>query len=299
MRVGAVDIGTNTVRLLVIDATEAGTTEVAKEVAVTRLGHGVDSTGVLDAAAVARTIAVLEGYGTIMDELGVSARRAIATSASRDAGNAEQFQREAEAVLGVRPEVIDGGLEARLSFRGATHRSTHAGVTLVIDPGGGSTEFVAGSAEPNYVHSVDIGSVRLTERHLGHQPADPAGVVAARDHVRNLFAVELELPVVDRVVGVAGTFCSLAAMHLELDGYSRDAVDGTVMCRHVLATLTARLAAMSLEEIVAVPSMDPQRGPVMLGGAIVAEEALIATGHHTVMVSENDILNGVALSLLD
>lgn len=299
MRVAAIDIGTNTVRLLVIDATPDGITELAKEVTVTRLGHGVDSTGLLDADAVARTIEVLGRYGLIMDDLGVTVRRAIATSASRDANNAAEFQRAAESVLGVRPEVIDGGTEAHLSFRGATHNGSHAGVTLVIDPGGGSTEFVAGSAAPTYAHSVDIGSVRLTERYLGQHPADPVSVAAARDHVRDLFAAELDLPPVDRLVGVAGTFCSLAAMHLELDSYSRDAVDGTVMCRHDFARLTDRLAAMSLEEIVAVPSMDPQRAPVMLGGAIVAEESLIAAGHHAVTVSESDILNGVALSLLD
>ena len=299
MRVAAIDIGTNTVRLLVVDATTAGITEVAKEVTVTRLGHGVDSTGVLDAAAVARTIEVLGRYGSIMGDLGVTVRRAIATSASRDAKNAAEFQQAAESVLGVHPEVIDGEAEAHLSFRGAIHNGWRAGVTLVIDPGGGSTEFVAGAAAPAYARSVDIGSVRLTERHLGQHPADPASVAAARDHVRNLFAAELELPAVDQLVGVAGTFCSLAAMHLELDGYNRDAVDGTVLCGHDLARLTDRLAAMSLEEIIAVPSMDPRRAPVMLGGAVVAEESLIAAGHHAVTVSESDILNGVALSLLD
>jgi exopolyphosphatase/guanosine-5'-triphosphate,3'-diphosphate pyrophosphatase len=299
MRVAAVDIGTNAVRLLVIDATSAGISELAREVTVTRLGHGVDTTGLLDPEAVERTIRVLAGYGSIMDQLGVSLRRAIATSASRDAANAAEFQQTAAAVLGVRPAVIDGDTEARLSFRGATYREPRDGMTLVIDPGGGSTEFVAGQNTPAYVRSVDIGSVRLTERHLAHQPAVPAEVAAARDQVRALFAAELELPDVNHVVGVAGTFTALAAVHLELDRYSRDAVDGTMLTRHDLGVLTGRLAAMSLEGIIAIPSMDPKRAPVMLGGAVVAEEALAVSGLDSVTVSESDILDGVALSLLE
>lgn len=299
MRVAAVDIGTNTVRLLVIDATSAGISELAREVTVTGLGHGVDTTGLLDPEAVGRTIAVLAGYGSMMDQLGVTVRRAIATSASRDAANAAEFQEAAAAVLGARPTVIDGATEARLSFRGATYREPRNGMTLVIDPGGGSTEFVAGRDTPAYVRSVDIGSVRLTERHLGDQPAGPAAVAAARDHVRGLFAAELELPEVDHVMGVAGTFTALAAMHLQLDRYSRDAVDGTMLTRHDLGVLTGRLAALSLEGIIAIPSMDPRRAPVMLGGAVVAEEALAVSGHDSFTVSESDILDCVALSLLD
>jgi exopolyphosphatase/guanosine-5'-triphosphate,3'-diphosphate pyrophosphatase len=299
VRVAAVDIGTNTVRLLVVDAGLAGIRELARKVTVTRLGHGVDSTGLLDPEAVARTIQVLAGYASIMDELGVTERRAIATSASRDAGNAAEFQQAVAAVLRVHPEVIDGDTEARLSFRGATHGKPTAGVTLVIDPGGGSTEFVAGDAAPIYACSVDIGSVRLTERHLGEHRAAQGDVAAARRHVQQLFAAEPALPAVDRVVGVAGTFTTLAAMHLELDTYSRIAVDGTMLSRDDLGRLTDRLATMSLPEIVAIPSMDPRRAPVVLGGALVAEEALIWSGHDQVVVSESDILDGVALSMLD
>ncbi len=300
MRVGAVDIGTNTVRLLVVEVNADGLgKEIAHHAIVTRLGQGVDGAGMLHPEAVSRTLDVLARYGTIMDEHWVSHRRVIATSAARDAANAPGFLHQAAINLGQQPEIISGAEEAKLSFSGAGLGRHSSGPMLIIDLGGGSTEFVAGTDEPAYAHSVDIGSVRLTERHLGTAPAAASDIARARDHVAALFQEELELPQVTAVVGVAGTFTTLCAIHLELAQYSRAAVHGTVLTGAVLSGLVGRLAAMHVDEIAAIPSMHPGRAPVILAGAIIAEQALSISGREEVTISENDILQGVAMSILD
>lgn len=297
MRVGAVDIGTNSMKLLIADRTPQGLSEIAREVRVTRLGHGLDTTGVLAEAAIERTVDVLEEYGHLMNEAGVDERRAVATSASRDAANAYVFLDGAEAALGIRPEVVDGEEEARLAFTGAT-LATDFPRTLVIDLGGGSTEFVAGAYRPEYAISVDIGSVRLTDRMPDRRPAPVADVAHARDEVQQLFA-SLQLPEVDGVVGVAGTFTTLSAVHQQLSQYDREAVHLSALTMQDLDALVQRLSALTIAEIAAIPSMDPARAPVVLAGAIVAEEALRISGHDRVTVSESDILDGIALSIAE
>ncbi len=304
MRVGAVDIGTNTVRLLVADSVVGGLEEVARRVVITRLGQQVDRAGVLHPDAVERTLGVLRHYGAIMDDLAVRPRRAVATSAARDAANAGEFLDTAAVLLGVRPEVVDGSTEARLSFVGATRAIVDparddTNSTLVIDIGGGSTEFVSGTGEPTYLASVDIGSVRLTERYLSASPPPPAAVAAAQRHVADLFQSELEVPPIGRVIGVAGTYTTLAATHLGLAEYDRAEVDGTVLTGEELHALVRQLAAMTVDQIAAIPSMDPGRAPVILGGAVIAELALAASGRTQLTVSESDILDGIALSLRD
>jgi exopolyphosphatase/guanosine-5'-triphosphate,3'-diphosphate pyrophosphatase len=301
LRVAAVDIGTNTVRLLVADWFTGRLEEVARHVAITRLGREVDSSGVLHPDAVGRTLGVLREYGTIMDALEAGPRRAVATSAVRDAANADEFLDAAGALVGVRPEMISGEIEARLAFLGATSAfGTPAGdgeAILVIDIGGGSTEFVAGVAEPFYSVSVDIGSVRLTERHLGTSPPPGPAMARAHRHVAGLLASGLELPPVDRVIGVAGTYTTLVAAHLELPHYDRAAVDGAELTDQDLRRLVERLAVLTVDEIAEIPSMDPGRAPVILGGAIIAELALAAAGRDRLRISENDILDGIALSI--
>ena len=302
VRIGAIDIGTNSVRLLVAERVGNKLKELVRQSTVTRLGQGVDDSGILLPDAIARTIAVLNTYGAIMDDHGVEARRAIATSASRDATNVETFMEEAAAAIGVRPDVVGGDEEARLSFRGATWGPTAPrnvpGSTLVIDVGGGSSEFVAGTNEPLYARSVDIGSVRLTERHLGSNPSSPVAVDEARAHTAALFRSQLRLPDIAVALGVAGTYTTVAAMHLELAFYDRSAVDGTVLTLADLRDIVERLAVMSLQQIMEIPSMDPARAPVILGGTIVAEQALAASQLGEITVSESDILHGVALSLV-
>lgn len=295
MRVGAVDIGTNTMKLLIADVVDGQLVEVAREVQVTRLGHGVDTTGVLAESAIQRTVEVLERYGHLMNEYGVAERRAVATSASRDAANAYVFLGGAEAALGFRPEVVEGEEEARLAFAGATLGGDFER-TLVIDLGGGSTEFVAGSRQAEYLVSVDMGSVRLTDRMPDRRPAPSADVANARTEVRGMFAT-LELPEVDGVVGVAGTFTSLSAVRQQLARYDREAVHGSQLTLHDLDELVQQLCALTIDEIASIPSMDPGRAPVVLAGAIVAEEALCASGHDRLTVSESDIVDGIALSI--
>jgi len=298
MRVGVVDIGTNSTRLLIANVFGGVVKEVSRHVVVTRLGQGVDATGVLAEEAIARTIEVLERYGHEMALAGVGARQAIATSATRDAANAYVFLDGAEAALAVRPEVIDGEEEARLSFSGATIGSNLA-TSIVIDLGGGSTEFVAGSYRPEYARSVDIGAVRLTERMPDRRPTPPGDISHARSEVANLFAAQLELPPSDGVIGVAGTLTALSAMHLRLAEYDRTAVHQSTLTTQDLEDLTQELGAMTIDEIAAVPSMDPARAPVILAGAIIAHEALAVTGHDEMTISETDILDGVALALAE
>jgi exopolyphosphatase/guanosine-5'-triphosphate,3'-diphosphate pyrophosphatase len=302
-RVAAIDIGTNTVRLLVADSVAGRLEEVTRHVVITRLGQEVDRTGVLHPDAIERTLGALREYGTIMDELAVGRRRAVATSATRDAANAGEFLDAATAVLGVRPEVIDGPAEARLSFLGTTSGindpAPNGDSVLVIDIGGGSTEFVVGVEEPVYSVSVDIGSVRLTERHLGSSPPTAEMIASGRRHVADLFQSELELPPIGRVIGVAGTYTTLAAAHLDLAEYDRAAVDGTVLTGEGLRAMVEQLATLTVGQISEIPSMDPGRAPVIVGGAIIAEQALAASGRARLTVSESDILDGIALSICD
>lgn len=302
MRVAAVDIGTNSVRLLVANYIAGdlfGGERLEWEdrrVAVTRLGEGVDRSGEVSEEAIGRTVAVLAGFGEAVRSWNVDAKRAIATSATRDAANREVFLARAELALGFRPEVIDGTEEAALSFRG-----TAAGVVgdrplLVIDPGGGSTEFVLGSEGVEHAASVDIGSVRLTERDLPDHPASDEQVAAARRQVDSIFAA-VDFPAAPgTVIGVGGTFASLAAILLDLPGYDPAATQGTAFPAGLFGGLVTRLSGLTVAETAAIPSLDPGRADVLLGGAIVVERAVARSGASEVVVSEADILDGIALS---
>ncbi len=303
MRVAAVDIGTNTARLLVADYEPADLLRRAtlewkdRRVVITRLGEGVDATGALADDAVGRTVAVLAGYGEAIRAWDVEAVRVVATSATRDARNRELFLARVGEVLGVAPDVITGAEEAGLAFRGATSARGGDRPILVIDLGGGSTEFVQGGDELEYAVSIDVGSVRLTERHLGRHPAMEAEVEAARRMADELLrAVELPEPP-GSVVGVAGTFTALAAARLDLSVYDPAVVDGTVLSADDLSALVDLFAAMTIDQIASIPSMEPARAPLILGGAIVAERALVASNASEVTVSESDILDGIALSV--
>lgn len=303
MRVAAVDIGTNSVRLLVAehrpdDLFEASRLEWRdRRVTVTKLGQGVDASRQLHEAAIGRTVAVLAGYGEAIRAWDVDVAAAVATSAARDAANREDFLDRAELALGFRPRVITGDDEAELSFRGATSGLDGPAPYLVIDPGGGSTEFVEGVDGPDYVMSVDIGSVRLTERHLGNRPAGGDQMAAARAEVDRLL-IDIDLPQrPGTVVGVGGTFTSLAAMALDLHEYDPAVVDGTVLDAETISGLVARLAIMSFEETANIPSLDPARAGVILGGAVVVERSLRRIGAESAVVSESDILDGLALSI--
>lgn len=297
MRVAAVDIGTNSTRLLIADLDDGHLREIDRQVVVTGLGRGVDAGRVLSETAIARTVEVLAGYGAAIDTLGVERARAAATSATRDAANSAAFLDRAAVALGFRPDVVDGTTEARLGFRGATLGIAGPAPYLMIDPGGGSTEFVFGTDSPQSVHSVDIGSVRLTERALPDRPADQGAVLAAAGIADAILAAVVLPGEPGTVIGVGGTYTSLSAIVMDLEVYDRGRVHGSVLTLEDLGQMVRRLAGLTVEEAAAIPSLDPARAQVILGGAVVAEAALRRSGCGEITVSETDILDGIALSL--
>jgi exopolyphosphatase/guanosine-5'-triphosphate,3'-diphosphate pyrophosphatase len=285
VKVAAVDIGTNSMRLLVVHRIGDGLAELGRFERVTGLGRGVDATGELSEEAMDRTLLALSEFGGRMREIGVERRRAVATSASRDARNREVFFDRAELALGVRPEMISGDEEAALAFAGATSRTAEPAPHLVVDIGGGSTEFVTVDGG----RSFDIGSVRLTDRVLFDRPASPDQVAAARAAVAEMFLPVT--PFAGSVIGVAGTWTSLARIHH----------GDTVLVHLSLADITGlveRLAGLTEEQTAALPGLDPARAPVILAGAVIAEGAATATGAERVVVSEHDLLDGVVAGLL-
>ena len=293
MRVGAVDIGTNTVRMLVRDVDA----ELTRRIEVVGLGTGVATSGRLSVAAMDRAAAMLAEYGATLRSLGVQRVRAVATSASRDAANASDFLDRAEAALGVRPEVISGVEEAALSFRGATSAIGGEGPAVVIDIGGGSTEFVFGEDTISYARSVDVGSVRLTDRALTDLPPTMAALEAATLQVRQALTAVVLPAVPRRAIGVAGTFTALAGIHLGLAVYDRTRVHATEMTLADLEALLRRLSVLTVTATAELPSMDPRRAPVLLAGAVIAVEAVRLAGS-SVIVSEYDLLDAVVEGLL-
>lgn len=289
MRKAAVDIGTNSMRLLIVD--EDGQ-EMGRWEEVTGLGRGVDRSGRLADDAIDRTIEVLTRYGSFMRDLDVGRARAVATSASRDAANREEFFSRAESALGVRPQLVPGVEEARLAYAGATADGPGSGPYLVVDIGGGSTELVGAACAT----SIDIGSVRLTERLLVDRPASGAQMAEAVSHVDELLAAVDVEPFVT-VIGVAGTWTSLAAIILGLPFFDQRAVHRSRLARESLSTLVDRLAALTVEETAAIPALDPKRAPVILAGAVVASRVVERLGVGEVVVSCHDLLDGVAAAL--
>lgn len=286
MRVGVVDIGTNSMRLLVTDGHE----ELGRWVEVTGLGRGVDATGELASDAVDRTVGVFARFGEIMDRYDVGRRAAIATSATRDAANREEFLEKATGALGVRPEVIPGSREGRLAYSGAT-AALAGGPFVVSDIGGGSSEFVTSEQSV----SVDLGSVRLTDRILSDRPPRPSQMEDAQAHVGDLFSM---IEMRGDLIGVAGTWTSLGAIELDLDVYDRSRVHHHRMSRESLSAVIRSLATMTVEETAAIPSLDPARAPVILAGALVAAGVMDVVDADTVLISEHDTLDGLAAELL-
>lgn len=279
----AIDIGTNSMRLLIVDDEGRDLVRLAR---VTGLGRGVDANRRLDSEAIRRTLEVLDQFGRLCDVHGADRRRAVATSATRDAENRDEFADLASEVLGVRPEVIDGDEEARLAYRGATMGRSEE--VVVVDIGGGSTEFVTASGQV----SVDIGSVRLTDRLLADRPVEYDRVETAIEHVEGLLA-DIDVPVGLGVVGVAGTWASLAGISLEREGSVHD----VRLERITVERLVVRLAGMSLEETAALPGLDPARAPVILAGAVIARESMRRLQASDVVVSERDLLDGIVADL--
>jgi len=314
--VAAIDCGTNSIRLLVAepdapdpaDATGTPTrlVDLDRRMEIVRLGQGVDRTGRLDPAALARTLAALQVYADRIGELGATAVRMVATSATRDASNADDFVAGVRAILGVPPEVISGDEEAALSYRGATAgvpESLAGSPRLVVDIGGGSTEFVLGEGDTVLAaRSVDIGCVRMTERHLlGDPPTreQVAGAIRDIDAAIALAATTVALDQAHSIVGLAGSVTTVAALHLGLDEYDPRAIHGSVVPVDSVREISDRLLAMPHDERAALGVMHPGRVDVIGAGALVLRRILDATGLDAVVVSEHDILDGIAWSLLE
>ncbi|WP_175488444.1 MULTISPECIES: Ppx/GppA phosphatase family protein [Streptomyces] len=314
-RVAAVDCGTNSIRLLVADVavsadgTPGGLTELDRRMEIVRLGQGVDRTGRLAPEALERTFAACRRYAEVLTEFGVPPERTrfVATSASRDAENRDEFVRGVLDILGVEPEVITGDQEADLSFTGATEGlapGTFPPPYLVVDIGGGSTEFVLGTEHVEAARSVDVGCVRLTERHLapgGARTEIPtaeqiaairADVHAALDEVAR--TVPLDRP--HTLVGLAGTVTTLGGIALELDAYDSARIHHSRLPLAQVRELTARLLSATHDERAAIPVMHPGRVDVISAGALVLLTLMERIGAQEVVVSEHDILDGIAHS---
>ncbi|MGI8665610.1 MAG: exopolyphosphatase [Jatrophihabitans sp.] len=311
-RVAAIDCGTNSIRLLIADLTAAGLIDVHREMRVVRLGEGVDRTGLLAPQAIERTRLALVDYADLISQNDVEAIRMVATSASRDAGNAEDFRVMVRQSLGVEPEVITGLDEAALSFAGAVAGlpgigeqppDTKPGTLLLADIGGGSTELVLGEPASRIVlaaHSMDVGCVRMTERHLRSDPPLAQEIEATLVDVRAALARAAEDVAVRGAtgfVGVAGTVTTVAAIALELAAYDPVAIHGSVLSYQQVAEVTARLLSMSRDQRAALPVMHPGRVDVIGGGALVLRAVMEFVGAEQVLISEHDILDGIALSI--
>ncbi|MGY3682296.1 Ppx/GppA phosphatase family protein [Streptomyces sp. TE33382] len=309
-RVAAVDCGTNSIRLLVADADPATgeIVELDRRMQIVRLGQGVDRTGRLAPDALERTFAACREYAAVIKELGAERVRFVATSASRDAENSEVFVAGVLDILGVEPEVISGDQEAELSFTGATKELVggdhFAKPYLVVDIGGGSTEFVLGDDEVRAARSVDIGCVRMTERHLVDDgavvdPPTPGRIAAIRadiDAALDLAEETVPLGGAATLVGLAGTVTTVAAIALGLPEYDSAAIHHSRIPFERVEEITGRLLASTHEERAAIPAMHPGRVDVITAGALVLLAVMKRTGAREVVVSEHDILDGIAWS---
>jgi exopolyphosphatase / guanosine-5'-triphosphate,3'-diphosphate pyrophosphatase len=304
VRVAAVDCGTNSIRLLVADLPEDGQRDVKqdvhREMRIVRLGQGVDRTGLLAPEALERTRVAVVDYAATCLELGVERTRFVATSATRDARNRDDFTRLVHDALGVEPEVASGDEEAALSFLGATAGLTADGPFLVMDIGGGSTELVLGTDHVVAACSVDIGCVRLTERHLRSDPPSPAEVAAARADVDAALAEAASVVPVEQArtaIGLAGSVTTVAALVLDLPSYQAEKIHLSRIPAAGVREVTEQLLAMTHDERAALPVMHPGRVDVIGGGALVLQQAVARFGFDEVLVSEADILDGIALSM--
>jgi exopolyphosphatase/guanosine-5'-triphosphate,3'-diphosphate pyrophosphatase len=312
-RVAAIDCGTNSIRLLIADVTDGRLTDVVRTLEVVRLGQGVDRTGRFADDALDRTLAATRRYAELCREHRVERLRFVATSATRDATNRDDFLGPVRDLLGVEPEVIEGHEEAELSFRGALSVLDSSGSAeqthLVIDLGGGSTELVLGGSRPIAAYSMDVGCVRLTERSVTSDPLSAEDREALARDVRS--ALEEAGRVVDvsaasAVLGVAGTVTTITAHALRLPGYDPVAINGATLPLDVVLAACEELAFMPRAERAALPFMHPGRVDVIPAGAVIWAELLTHVRDRTaengspiteVITSEHDILDGVALSL--
>jgi exopolyphosphatase/guanosine-5'-triphosphate,3'-diphosphate pyrophosphatase len=300
MRIGAIDIGTNTVLLLVAEKRDGALVAIEERATITRLGEGVDKSRELKPEAIVRTSAALDDYAKITRALGVEKMAVVGTSAMRDARGGEKIRAYVNETFGVDACVLSGDEEARMTFAGAL-----SGLSIspdedvaVFDIGGGSTEIVRGkNSVIDYAHSFDIGSVRLTERHVKSDPptAEEISILekAAADQLEPARSVRAS-----RIVGIAGTVTTLAAVALEMKNYDGARVHGHVMTRDTISKTVKRLASIPLSQRQHVTGLEPKRADVIVAGGIIALACLDALGASEVTISDRGVRWGLALSLL-
>ncbi|MCC6525381.1 MAG: Ppx/GppA family phosphatase [Polyangiaceae bacterium] len=305
MRIAGIDIGTNSVLLLVVEVRGPALVPLVDRATITRLGRGVDASRNLSPEGLARTLACLADYGAEARALGVSALAAVATSAARDAGNGAELLDAAEGLLGVRPAIVDGDEEAALTFAGALSGLALPGARVaVLDVGGGSTEIVLGRAPggagPGAVEaavSLDVGAVRLSERHVRTDPPAPSELDAVRAEVRAALARAPSVAGVP-LVGVAGTVTTLAAIVGGVVPYDGARIHGSRLAATELERLGAELAARSLAERRLVPGLEPARADVIVAGALIVGELVRAAGAAELVVSDRGVRWGLVERLV-
>ena len=305
MRVAAIDCGTNSIRLLIADIENGKLQDVVRQMIIVRLGEGVDKTGEFSKAALERTFAAVDQYAKLIEEFKPARIRFVATSASRDVSNREVFVSGIKSRLGIQPSVISGDEEAALSFLGATadlvnESNPPAAPYLVVDIGGGSTEFVLGTTKPEQALSTNVGCVRMTERHLVGDPATKAQIDGATQDIDA--AIDQAAKVVDltkakSLIGLAGSVTTVAAISLGLKEYKAEVIHGSRISKAEVHRIATELLQMTRAQRAQIGSMHPGRVDVIGGGALVLDRIMQKTGIAEVVVSERDILDGIARDL--
>jgi exopolyphosphatase/guanosine-5'-triphosphate,3'-diphosphate pyrophosphatase len=302
-RVAAIDCGTNSIRLLIADISGGKFKEVLRDMEIVRLGQGVDENKSFHPDAINRTLAAVEKFKNQLAGKGVEKIRFCATSATRDAANRDLFIDGVRQILGVEVEVIPGEEEARLSFNGATKELLQSDAPfLVVDIGGGSTEFVYGNKEVEFAKSVDIGCVRMSERHLKSQPVEMSQVAQAIIDIDKAIAqaaAVVPISTAKTLVAVAGTATTIAAAALELETYDRYTIHLSRIPAEKVHKVSAAFQAMTKSEISNLGFMHPGRVDVITAGSLVLSRVMAATGATEFVASESDILDGMAWSLIN
>jgi exopolyphosphatase/guanosine-5'-triphosphate,3'-diphosphate pyrophosphatase len=300
-RVAAIDCGTNSIRLLIADISNGKFREVVRDMEIVRLGQGVDQTKSFHPDAIARTLSATEKFGSQIKSKGVEKIRFCATSATRDATNRNIFIDGVREILGVEVEVIPGEEEAALSFMGATKELMQSEAPfLVVDIGGGSTEFVIGGTEVSAAKSVNIGCVRMSERHLNQQPPTSAQILAAITDIDLAIAEAAKvvpITTAQTLIAVAGTATTVAAAALELSAYDRHAIHLSRISADKVHKVAAMFQKLSKAEISKLGYMHPGRVDVITAGSLVLSRVMAATGATEFVASESDILDGIAWKL--
>ena len=306
MRVAAIDCGTNSIRLLIADITDGTLIDVVRTMVIVRLGEGVDKTGEFSQAALARTFAAIETYAELIAEHKPQQIRFVATSASRDVSNRSEFVDGVLSRLGIEPDVISGDEEAALSFLGATADLVNdvnppAAPYLVVDIGGGSTEFVIGTTGPTAAISTNVGCVRMTERHLVSDPPTAQQIAAATADIDAAIDLAYEaVPIAQAksLIGLAGSVTTVAAIALGLSEYDSTAIHGCRISAEDVHRVTQELLSMTREQRATLGPMHEGRIDVIGSGALVLDRIMARTGQQEVLVSERDILDGIARGLV-